>query len=98
MTKTQREVYESLTKKCDEARSFTNARDWYNQKYKCDKYDTLKEEIKANVEHNFKLAQQGKNLLTAQVNSRTLYALEKQGLIVAHIGGGVFDFCDLVNY
>lgn len=98
MTKAQKEVYAKLTKACDEARSFTNARDWYNRSYNYDAYAQLKDEVKANVENNFKLAQEGKRLMTANVNSRTLQALEREGLIVAHIGGGYIDFCDLVNY
>ena len=98
MTETQKKVYESLTTQCDRARSFTNARDWYNRNYKYDAYAELKDERKANVENNFKATCEGKNLLTANVNSRTLRALEREGLIVAHIGAGYIDFCDLVNY
>lgn len=98
MTKTQREVYEKLTQKCDEARSFANARDWYNRTYNYDAYSEKNDDVKANIENNFKLAQEGKQLMTANVNSRTLLALEKEGLIVAHIGAGWIDFCDLVNY
>ena len=86
LTATQMKVYKIITDQCDEARAAGSAREWFNAKYansrNSDPYSSNEEYIRQVIDYNWNEARNGRRLMTAQVNTRTLLALESAGLIV----------------